>query len=235
MQNVMECDEILNDDFLANLQLILAVKEFWKLFGIWWSYGLECLVTCLIIPFVCIFMSKACFSVFYDVKSYVHASNPDQNIPKSAITQKSPVMKWNLHLGPDKCFYNTHSNSLFSFWPGMKNFWMYWRSAWWSFFISTHQCADTRFKSILFHKTFPVSHSNLFFVFNPRSLLSRVKNKNKCISRLARRIPHHTALVNAAAPSSEPQCTPPPMSPLARQQMCSSAGTTATTGHTIRV
>jgi len=108
-------------------------------------------------------------------RAIVHASNPDQNILKSAITQKSPVMKWNLHLWPDKCFYNTHSNSLFSFWPGMENFWMYWRSAWWSFFISTHQCADTRFKSILFHKTFPVSHSNLFFVFNPRSLLSRVK------------------------------------------------------------
>jgi len=61
---------------------------------------------------------------------------------------------------------------------------------------------------------------------------------NKCVSRLARRKSYHTSLSNAAAPSSEcpasvvrnsespnePRCTPPPMSPLVRQEMGSSAG-----------
>jgi len=41
------------------------------------------------------------------------------------------------------------------------------------------------------------------------------------------------ALVDAATPSSEPRCTPPPMSPLARQQMHSSAGAAEATGHSI--
>jgi len=42
--------------------------------------------------------------------------------------------------------------------------------------------------------------------------------------------PHHTA-VDTATPSCEPRCTP--MSPLARQQMHSSAGAAAATGHSI--
>jgi len=51
------------------------------------------------------------------------------------------------------------------------------------------------------------------------------QHKNKCVSRLARCKSHHTALVDTAAPSSEPRCTTTPMSPLDNQQMCSSAGT----------
>ena len=58
--------------------------------------------------------------------------------------------------------------------------------------------------------------------------------KNKCISRLARHKSHYSALVDAATPSSEPRCTPPPTSPLTRQQMRSSANAATATGHTIR-
>jgi len=35
-----------------------------------------------------------------------------------------------------------------------------------------------------------------------------IKASNKCVSRLARHIPHYTALSNAAAPNSECQTTP---------------------------
>jgi len=42
---------------------------------------------------------------------------------------------------------------------------------------------------------------------NEEDLIKRLNEwKNKCVSMLARRIPHHTALSNAAAPNSE--CPP---------------------------
>jgi len=72
---------------------------------------------------------------------------------------------------------------------------------------------------------------------------------NKWVSRLARCKSNHTALVVAATPSSEcpatvvrnsesanePRCTPPPMSPLAHQEMLLSPGAAAATACSERI